>query len=271
MHDAAGSGRLMNGKLINNDLAAVFRCRVFFNRRMDQYSYKNGLRDGLPIGLGYLSVSFGFAIWAVKQGLPGWFLVLLSGTNLTSAGQVAGVTVIATGGLLTEMALTELVINLRYALMSIALTQKLDSGFSVWKRLIASFFVTDEVFAVASTRGQLLTFPDMIGLGTLPWIGWTTGTALGVFAGAFLPAGLSAALGIAIYGMFTAILVPGAMEDKGVVFAICISIGAGLILRYVPLFSFLSEGFIIIISALTGAIAAAAVRPIPTREEENNP
>ena len=220
---------------------------------MDLYNYKNGLHDGLPIGLGYLSVSFGFAIWAVKQGIAGWFLILLSGTNLTSAGQVAGVTVIATAGLLTEMALTELVINLRYALMSITLTQKLDSGFSVWKRLIASFFVTDEIFAVASTRKQLLSFPYMIGLGTL------------------LPAALSAALGIAIYGMFIAILMPGAMADRGVVLAICISIGTGLVLRYVRLFSFLSEGFIIIISALIGAIAAAAIRPIPAKEEESNP
>ena len=238
---------------------------------MDLYNYKNGLRDGLPIGLGYLSVSFGFAIWAVKQGMAGWFLILLSGTNLTSAGQVAGVTVIATAGLLTEMALTELVINLRYALMSITLTQKLDSGFSVWKRLIASFFVTDEIFAVASTRKQLLSFPYMIGLGTLPWIGWVSGTALGVFAGSLLPAALSAALGIAIYGMFIAILMPGAMGDKGVVLAICISIGTGLVLRYVRLFSFLSEGFIIIISALIGAIAAAAIRPVPAKEEEGNP
>lgn len=238
---------------------------------MDQYSYKTGLRDGLPIGLGYLSVSFGFAIWAVKQGLPGWFLILLSGTNLTSAGQVAGVTIITAAGMLTEMALTELVINLRYALMSITLTQKLDSGFSVWKRLIASFFVTDEIFAVASTRERLVSFPYMIGLGTLPWIGWTLGTALGVFAGSLLPPAFSAALGIAIYGMFTAILVPGAMGDKGVVMAICISVIAGLILRYIPLFSFLSEGFIIIISALIGAIITAAVRPIPEKEEGSEP
>ena len=90
---------------------------------MEAYGYKEGLRDGLPIGLGYLSVSFGFAIWAVKQGIPGLTLILLSGTNLTSAGQVAGVTVMAAGGLLVELALTEFIINLRYALMSVTLPQ----------------------------------------------------------------------------------------------------------------------------------------------------
>ena len=235
---------------------------------MEAYGYKEGLRDGLPIGLGYLSVSFGFAIWAVKQGIPGLILIVLSGTNLTSAGQVAGVTVMAAGGLLIELALTEFIINLRYALMSVTLTQKLSPEFSLWQRMLAAFFVTDEIFAVSSTRKGLLTFPYMMGLGCLPWIGWTLGTALGAFAGELLPAALSAALGIAIYGMFMAIIVPPAMEEKGVLLAVFAAIGLGLILRYVPLFSFLSEGFIIIISAVCGACVAAWLKPVPAGEVE---
>ena len=235
---------------------------------MEAYGYKEGVRDGLPIGLGYLSVSFGFAIWAVKQGIPGLTLILLSGTNLTSAGQVAGVTVMAAGGLLVELALTELVINLRYALMSVTLTQKLSPEFSLWQRMAASFFVTDEIFAVASTRKGLLTFPYLMGLGCLPWIGWTLGTALGAFAGALLPAALSAALGIAIYGMFMAILVPGALEEKGVLLAIGAAVILGLILRYVPAFRFLSEGFVIILSAVCGACIAAWRKPIEAGEGE---
>ena len=230
--------------------------------RMEAYGYRDGLRDGLPIGLGYLSVSFGFAIWAVKQGIPGLELVLLSGSNLTSAGQVAGVTVIAAGGLLVELALTELIINLRYALMSVTLTQKLHSQFSLLQRMLAAFFITDEIFAVSSTRKGLLTFPYMMGLGCLPWIGWTLGTALGAFAGTLLPAALSAALGIAIYGMFMAIIVPGAMEDSGVLLAICAAVALGLVLRYVPVFSFLSEGFVIILSAVFGACVAAWLKPV---------
>lgn len=235
---------------------------------MEAYGYKEGLRDGLPIGLGYLSVSFGFAIWAVKQGIPSLVLVILSGTNLTSAGQVAGVTVMAAGGLLIELALTEFIINLRYALMSVTLTQKLHPAFSLWQRMLASFFITDEIFAVSSTRKGLLTFPYVMGLGCLPWIGWTLGTALGAFAGTLLPAALSAALGIAIYGMFMAIIVPGALEEKGVLLAVFAAVGLGLILRYVPIFDFLSEGFVIIISAVCGACVAAWLKPIQAGEGE---
>ena len=235
---------------------------------MEAYGYKEGLRDGLPIGLGYLSVSFGFAIWAVKQGIPGLVLILLSGTNLTSAGQVAGVTVMAAGGILIELALTEFIINLRYALMSVTLTQKLHPEFSLPKRMLAAFFVTDEIFAVSSTRRGLLTFPYMMGLGCLPWIGWTLGTALGAFAGELLPAALSAALGIAIYGMFMAIIVPPALEERGVLLAVFAAIALGLVLRYVPVFSFLSEGFVIILSAVFGASMAAWLKPVGAGEGE---
>ena len=132
--------------------------------------------------------------------------------------------------------------------------------------MAASFFVTDEIFAVASTRKGLLTFPYMMGLGCLPWIGWTLGTALGAFAGTLLPAALSAALGIAIYGMFMAILVPGALEERGVLLAIFAAVSLGLVLRYVPLFSFLSEGFVIIISAVAGACVAAWLKPVKAGE-----
>ena len=162
--------------------------------------------------------------------------------------------------------LTEFIINLRYALMSVTLTQKLHPDFSLIKRMIAAFFVTDEIFAVSSTRKGLLTFPYMMGLGCLPWIGWTLGTALGAFAGELLPAALSAALGIAIYGMFMAIIVPPAMEEKGVLLAVFAAIALGLILRYVPLFSFLSEGFVIIISAVCGACIAAWLKPVKAGE-----
>jgi predicted branched-subunit amino acid permease len=134
--------------------------------------------------------------------------------------------------------------------------------------MIASFFITDEIFALASTREGELEFPYLIGLGTLPWIGWTMGTALGVYAGALLPASLCAALGIAIYGMFLAIIVPPMREDRGVLVAVILAVAAGLMLRYLPLFSFLSEGFVIIISAVLGALLAALFKPIRIETEE---
>ena len=234
---------------------------------MGELSYSRGFRDGIPIGLGYLSVSFGFAIWGLRQEFPGLFLIALSASNMTSAGQVAGVTIIAAGGSITEIALSQLIINLRYALMSITLSQKLSDRFNTLQRMAASFFITDEIFALASTRLGKLEFPYVIGLGTLPWIGWTLGTALGVFAGTLLPAALCAALGIAIYGMFLAIIVPPMREDRGVLAAVFAAVAAGLTLRYLPVFSFLSEGFVIIISAVFGAVIAALFRPVKPESE----
>ena len=151
--------------------------------------------------------------------------------------------------------------------MSITLSQKLSDRFNTLQRMAASFFITDEIFALASTRLGKLEFPYVIGLGTLPWIGWTLGTALGVFAGTLLPAALCAALGIAIYGMFLAIIVPPMREDRGVLAAVFAAVAAGLTLRYLPVFSFLSEGFVIIISAVFGAVIAALFRPVKPESE----
>ena len=118
---------------------------------MDKQGFKNGLAAGVPIALGYLSVSFAFGMMAVSQGLPVWFAVLISMTNLTSAGQFAGLSLLAGGAGVVEMALTQLTINLRYFLMSLSLTQKIEKGTSLPSRLLMSFSVTDEIFAVASS------------------------------------------------------------------------------------------------------------------------
>ena len=175
-----------------------------------------GLCHGIPICLGYLAVSFGFGIFAVKAGLSILETVLISMTNLTSAGQLAGVPILTAGGSLWELALTESVINLRYALMSVSLSQKLDGRVRLPQRLLIAFGNTDEVFAVsASQKGQVGT-SYMLGLILLPFLGWTAGTALGAVAGSILPELLIGALGIAIYGMFVAIVVPVAREEGSV-------------------------------------------------------
>ena len=142
-------------------------------------SYKEGFKDGIPIGLGYLSVSFTFGMMAVNTGLPVWIAVLISMTNLTSAGQFAGIGLIAAGAPYIEMALTQMVINMRYALMSISLSQKTDSTFSLIHRLITSFGITDEVFAVASEKPGILAQNICTGLLLLLYLGWTAGTLLG--------------------------------------------------------------------------------------------
>lgn len=115
-----------------------------------QNSFKKGLKDGLPIALGYLSVSFTFGMMAVEGGLPVFTAVLISMTNLTSAGQFAGLDLILAGGAYLEMALTQLVINIRYALMSVSLSQKLHKSVNLLDRFLIAFSNTDEIFAVAS-------------------------------------------------------------------------------------------------------------------------
>lgn len=229
--------------------------------------FKCGLKDGIPIALGYLSVSFGFGISAVNGGLSPLAAVIISLTNLTSAGQVAGVEVILALGTLIEMALTQLTINIRYSLMSLSLSQKLDKSFTLPHRLIASFGITDEVFGVASSKKDPLKPIYMYGLILLPFIGWTLGTLLGAVAGNILPQSVNSALGIAIYGMFVAIVLPPAKREMGVLAASLISIGVSLALAFIPLFSFITSGFAIIVSALAAAVVAALLFPIKEEDE----
>lgn len=230
--------------------------------------FKNGLKDGIPIALGYLSVSFGFGITAVNGGISPLAAVLISLTNLTSAGQVAGVGVILALGSLLEMALTQLTINIRYFLMSISLSQKLDKSFTLPHRLLASFGITDEVFGVASSKREPLRPIYMYGLILLPFIGWSLGTLLGAVAGNILPTAINKALGIAIYGMFVAIVLPPAKRDRGVLVSSLIAIAVSLCLAFIPLFSFITSGFAIILSALVAAFIAALIFPIKDEEEE---
>ena len=126
--------------------------------------FVKGIYDGIPIALGYLPVSFGFGILAIRSGLSVLAAISISVTNLTSAGQVAGVAVIAAGGSYLEMALTQLVINIRYALMGISLSQKLDSSFRTPQRLLTAYGITDEIFAVASAQPGLISAAYLAGL-----------------------------------------------------------------------------------------------------------
>lgn len=223
--------------------------------------FKEGLRDGIPIGLGYLSVSFSFGISAVSQGISQLAATIISMTNLTSAGQVAGLTIIASAGTLLEMALAQLIINMRYALMSLSLSQKLDAGFTLPHRFSAAFGITDEIFAVASGKPRAITPPYMYGLILLPFLCWSAGTFLGGAAGSILPEILRRAFGIAIYGMFIAIFVPPARKSVGVFVTVAFSAGLSCIFRYVPLFGGISSGFSIIVCTLSAAASGALLFP----------
>ncbi len=229
--------------------------------------YFKGFRDGLPIGLGYLSVSFAFGITAVKMGIPVIAAILISMTCVTSAGQVAGITAIASGGGFIEIALAQLIINLRYSLMSLSLSQKLCRKYSLFHRLTTSFGVTDEVFAVASARTEKVTPSYMYGLITLPYIMWSAGTALGALLGGILPDFVTSALGIAIYGMFIAIVVPPARRFKGVLVVALMAAALSCAFKFLPFLDFLG-GFSVIICTVIAAAAGALIFPRPVEDGE---
>lgn len=228
--------------------------------------FRKGLLHGIPIALGYLSVSFGFGIMAVRSGLSVLSAVMISVTNLTSAGQAAGVEIIAAAGTLMEMALTQLVINIRYSLMGISLSQKLDKSFTVPHRLIASYGITDEIFAVASAQIHPVTPAYMYGLILISFFGWSMGTFLGAAAGEILPEMITNAMGIVLYGMFIAIIIPPSRKQKSVLAAVVIAAVVSVLFKYV--FTMVSGGFAVIISACAAAAAAALLFPVKEEQEE---
>lgn len=228
-------------------------------------NFFKGAKDGLPICFGYLSVSFGFGILAVSLGLSLLEAAGISLTNLTSAGQVAGVGIIAAGGSLFEMALTQLIINIRYSLMGISLSQKLDKSFSTFHRLVASFGITDEIFAVAVGQKSVSPF-YMYGLISVSSLGWVTGTILGAAAGNILPPSVSGALGIVLYGMFLAIILPPAKKNRPVLITVLIAAALSIVFKYV--LTFVSDGFAIIICAVIAAGLCAFFFPVKDEEEK---
>ncbi len=230
--------------------------------------FGKGLRDGVPIGLGYVSVAFAFGMMAVSQGLPVWAAVAISMTNVTSAGQFAGLSLMTAAAPFLEMALTQLVINLRYALMSLSLSQKLDGAVTTLDRLIIAFVNTDEVFAVASSQEGALGKRYLFGLMLAPYFGWALGTLLGAAAGTILPAAVRSALGIAIYGMFIAIVIPPARYLKPVRAAAGLAAALSCVFAFVPLFRGISSGFSIILCTVIAASAAALLFPVEEREKE---
>lgn len=229
-------------------------------------SFRKGLQDGVPIALGYLSVSFTFGMMAVSGGLTWWEAMFISLTNLTSAGQFAGLDIMIAFGSVIEMAMAELVINLRYALMSISLSQKVDDSISGIYRWILGFGITDEIFAVAAGQEQSFGRRYFAGLMILPIIGWTTGTVIGAVSGNLLPETICNALGIAIYGMFLAVIIPKARQDKGVLKVIIIAVVLSCCFRYLPVLNKVSSGFVIIICAVVASGIGALLFPAKQQE-----
>lgn len=227
--------------------------------------FSEGFHDGVPIGLGYLSVSFTFGMMAVASGIPIWAAIAISMTCLTSAGQFAGVSGMAAGVSCLEIALSQLVINIRYTLMAVSLSQRLDKTIGTPGRMGIAFGITDEIFAVSSTKDGRVGRRYMGGLLLAPYFGWALGTALGALAGSLLPASVQSALGIAIYGMFLAIILPAAKQSHPVFVVLLIAVALSCLFQYLPILSGVSDGFVIIICSAVAALSGALL--FPQKEE----
>lgn len=229
--------------------------------------YLHGIKKGFPIFLGYLPVSFTFGFMAVSGGMPVWVAVLVSVTNLTSAGQFAGTNLIFAQAGYLELALTTFVINLRYSLMSLSLSQKINPKIPVWKRLIFSFGITDETFVVASMEPGRLSASYLLGLITLPFVGWSLGTLLGGTISTLLPLTLQNAMGIGLYAMFIALIVPASREKKEVCFVVILAIAFTCLLKYAPVLKNISSGFRVILATILAAGTGAFLFPESRKEE----
>lgn len=228
--------------------------------------WARGCKNGIPIGLGYLAVSFSFGILALRSGLTVGQSVLISALNLTSAGQFASLSVIAASGSYIELALSQLIINLRYCLMSASLSQKVDRGAPFFHRFFMAFGVTDEIFALSvSTHGPLSPYYTY-GQMSVAIPGWTLGTLFGAVAGNVLPPRVLSALGVALYAMFCAIIIPPARKSKVLAVIILCAMGASVAFTFAPLLRDISSGTRVII--LTVAIAALAAWLRPVKEED---
>lgn len=237
-------------------------------KRNGKELFIDGMRASIPIAVGYLAVSMAFGMAAVIQGLTVFEAACMSITNLTSAGQFAGTTLICAGASLLELVITQLVINARYFLMGISLAQKTGDKMPLAKRLLMAYGITDEIYAVAISKKGKLEFSWFMGLVVLPVIGWTAGTAIGAMASNFLPDDLVNALGLAMYGMFIAIFVPAARKEKAVAVCVALSIALSCLFAWTPGLRELSEGYVIVI--ITILAAAFCAWKFPRQEEDES-
>lgn len=230
-------------------------------------SFSKGVRNGLPICFGYLSVAFAFGIFACGSGLTVAEALLISATNVTSAGQLAAVPIIAGGGTLLELAVSQLVINLRYALMSVSLSQRLGGSVRLPDRFLIAFVNTDEVFAVAMAQNAPVGRRYLYGLILTPYLGWALGTLLGAVAGNLLPAVVISALGLAIYAMFIAIVLPKVKNHRPTALCVAIAVLLSCAFYYIPLLQKIPSGFSVILCSVVAAAVAALACPVKGEDD----
>jgi len=227
---------------------------------MKKSEFTLGVKHGIPICLGYFPVSMAFGMSVVLSGLPVWVTVLISLTNVTSAGQFAGCNLMIAGGSFLEIAVTTLVINIRYFLMSLSMSQKVEEKMTLRQRLMISYGITDEIFAVSMQKPGKLSISYMLGLILTPVIGWTGGTLTGGLLTSIMPVSVSNAMAIALYGMFIAIIIPPARKQKPVLFVVLLAVVLSCLLKN------LSGGWGIILITIVASAVAAWLFPVEQEE-----
>ena len=224
--------------------------------------FKKGLADGIPICLGYFAVSFALGIAARDIGMTGFQSFLMSTGMVASAGEFAAVNLLAAGAGAVEMIMTCIIVNLRYFLMSCSMTQKLSPETKGYHRLGLAYCMTDEIFGLSAAVQGYLEPVYTYGITIVSVAGWSSGTVLGVVAGNILPEWAVNALGVSLYGMFLAIIIPPARKERFIGFLVAASMAASLLFAKAPLLKEISSGFRIIILTILIAGAAAVIRPI---------
>lgn len=237
---------------------------------MNNKTYKQGLRDGIAVALGYFAVSFTFGMEAVTNGLSIWQAALISLTNVTSAGQFSGLGIITAGGTYLELALTQFIINLRYCLMSFSLAQKLDKTASNQHRYTMAYSVTDEIFVLDASQTGDLQPSYHYGITSIAVPGWLLGTLVGAISGSLLPAFIMSALGIAIYGMFLAIIIPPAKKNRTILIVVLAAMALSFLFAVLPVFKQITSGFVIILTTVIVAGIAAKLKPIENESGTSN-
>lgn len=238
-----------------------------------RFWFVRGMRDGLPIAMGYLAVSFTLGIAAKNAGMGAGQAGMMSLLNLTSAGEFAALAIIQAQGSYLELAFSQLVINLRYCLMSCALSQKLSEKTPFFHRLLMAFGVTDEIFGIAVSTPKYLSPYYQYGAMSVAIPGWTAGTVLGVVSGSILPAPVMQAMSLALYGMFLAIIIPPAKKNRVLAGIVLVSMLFSCLMAILPAVSSLSSGMKTIFLTIGISAVAAVLFPIKQeqrQEEEKN-
>lgn len=232
--------------------------------------FLKGLRDGVPIGLGYFAVSFTLGIIARNAGMSAVQAGFMSATMLASAGEFAAVNAIVTGASYGEMVITTLVINLRYLLMSSALSQKVRQDKPFFHRFLMAYAVTDEIFAASVSVPGRLDPSYTYGVVSAAAPGWVVGTVLGVLFGMIMPARAMSAMGVALYGMFMAVVIPASKKSRIIAGVVLVSMAASTVFAWTPGISQVSSGFQIIILTILVSGIAAVLFPVKEEKEEND-